>query len=163
MSMTVRIAAIAGLAMLAGCSSIKEHRGYISEQALITAIQPGIDNRQSVQGTLGTPTFTSQFGRETWYYIASTTSQKPFTTPKIRQHTVLAIQFQPSGDVASATFSGMDKVVHLHPDHDHTPTLGRNRGFFQDLFGNIGQVGSFGAGAPQGGGSGGGGGGPNGS
>ena len=163
MTMTVRIAAIAGLAMLAtGCASIKEHRGYISEPALVTAIQPGIDNKQSVQGTLGTPTFTSQFGRETWYYISSTTSQKPFTTPKIRQQVVLAIQFQPSGSVASAQFSGMEKVVHLHPDHDATPTLGRNRSFFQDLFGNIGQVGSFGANAPQGP-SGGGGGGPNGS
>jgi outer membrane protein assembly factor BamE (lipoprotein component of BamABCDE complex) len=161
MTMTVRIAAIAGLAMLAaGCSSIKEHRGYISEAALINAIHPGIDNKQSVQGTLGTPTFTSQFGRETWYYIASTTSQKPFTTPKIREHTVLAIQFQPSGDVASSTFAGMEKVVHLHPDHDHTPTLGRERGFFQDLFGNIGQGGSFGTGAPAGGPAGGG---PNGS
>lgn len=160
MTMTVRIAAIAALAMLAsGCSSIREHRGYIAEPALINAIHPGIDNKQSVQGTLGTPTFKSQFGRETWYYISSTTTQKPFTTPKIRQHSVLTIQFQPSGNVASAKLSGMEKVVHLHPDSDSTPTLGRERSFFQDLFGNIGQVGSFGASAPQGGG----GGGPNGS
>ena len=143
-----------------GCAAIKENRGFIVDPTLTESVQPGIDNKQSVQGTLGTPTFTSQFGRETWYYIASTTSQKPFTTPKIREHTVLAIQFQPSGDVASSTFAGMEKVVHLHPDHDHTPTLGRERGFFQDLFGNIGQVGSFGTGAPAGGPAGGG---PNGS
>lgn len=147
MTMTVRIAAIAALAMLAsGCSSIREHRGYISEEALTGAIHPGIDNKQSVQGTLGTPTFSSQFGRETWYYISSTTAQRPFTTPRIRQHMVLAIQFDPAGNVASATRSGMDKVVHLHPDHGATPTLGRERGFFQDLFGNIGQVGAGGAG-----------------
>jgi len=103
-----------------------------------------------VQGTLGTPTFTSQFGRETWYYISSTTYQKPFTMPRIRQHMVLAIQFDPTGNVATATRSGMEKVVRLHADRDATPTLGRNRSFFQDLFGNIGQVGSFGANAPQG-------------
>jgi outer membrane protein assembly factor BamE (lipoprotein component of BamABCDE complex) len=162
MTMTVRIAAVAALAMLASaCSSIREHRGYISEEALVGAIQPGLDNKQSVQGTLGTPTFTSQFGRETWYYISSTTYQKPFTMPRIRQHMVLAIQFDPAGNVATATRSGMEKVVHLHADHDATPTLGRERSFFQDLFGNIGQVGSFGANAPQNGGSGGGG--PNGS
>jgi outer membrane protein assembly factor BamE (lipoprotein component of BamABCDE complex) len=163
MTISVRIAAVSALALFAaGCSSIREHRGYIAEETLIAAIQPGIDNRQSVQGTLGTPTFTSQFGRETWYYISSTTSQRPFTTPRIRQHMVLAIQFDPAGNVATAQRSGMEKVVHLHPDSDKTPTLGRERSFFQDLFGNIGQVGSFGANAPQGGDAGGGGG-PNGS
>lgn len=162
MTMTVRIAAVAALAVLAsGCSSIREHRGYINDEALLGAIHPGIDNKQSVQGTLGSPTFTSQFGRETWYYISSTTSQKPFTVPRIRQHLVFAVQFDPTGNVATATRSGMEKVVHLHPDHDKTPTLGRNRGFFQDLFGNIGQVGSFGASNPQG--NGGAGSGPNGS
>jgi len=161
MTMTVRIAAIAALAMLAsGCSSIREHRGYIGEATLLAAIQPGIDDKDSVTGTLGHPTFTSQFGRETWYYISSTTFQKPFTTPRIRQHSVLAIQFDAKGNVASAMRSGMEHVVHIHPDSDRTPTLGKERGFFEDLFGNIGKVGSFGAGGPQGGD---GGGGPNGS
>ena len=161
MTKTVRIAAIAALAALAsGCSSIREHRGYISEEALLGAIQPGIDNKDSVTGTLGHPTFTSQFGNETWYYISSTTRQRPFTTPRIFQHSVLAIKFDGSGNVSAATRSGMEHVIHIHPDHDKTPTLGKERGFFEDLFGNIGQVGSFGANAPQGGG---GQGGPNGS
>ena len=155
MTTTLRIAAIAALATLAaGCSSIREHRGYITEEALISAIHPGIDNKDSVVGTLGHPTFTSQFGRETWYYISSTTRQRPFTTPRIFQHAVLAVQFDPNGNVALAKRSGMENVIHIHPDHDKTPTLGKERGFFEDLFGNIGQVGSFGANAPQGGGGG---------
>lgn len=158
---TVRIAVLAALATLAsGCASIREHRGYIGEEALIGAIQPGIDNKASVLGTLGHPTYASQFGRETWYYISSTTVQRPFTTPRIRQHSLLAVKFDPTGNVASATRTGMEHVVHLHPDRASTPTLGRERSFFQDLFGNIGQVGSFGANAPAGGG---GPGGPNGS
>src|SRR5690606_25139276 len=60
------IVALAGLA--AGCSSIQDHRGYIADQTLVGAIQPGIDNKTSVEGTLGRPTFKSQFGEETWYY-----------------------------------------------------------------------------------------------
>jgi outer membrane protein assembly factor BamE (lipoprotein component of BamABCDE complex) len=159
---TVRIAAIATLATLvSGCASIREHRGYIGEEVLLSSIQPGVDNKASVLGTLGHPTFESQFGRETWYYISSTTIQRPASTPRIRQHAVLTVKFDPSGNVASAMRSGMEHVVHLHPDRASTPTLGKERSFFEDLFGNIGQVGSFGANAPAGGGNGPGG--PNGS
>ena len=87
---TYRKAALLGvLALVTGCSSITEHRGYIVDEALLQAVQPGIDNRTSVEGTLGRPTFTSQFGQ---------------------------------------------------------PTLGRDRGFLEDLFGNIGQVGAAGMG-----------------
>jgi len=134
-----------------GCASIKEHRGYIVDQVLTSSIQPGIDNKQSVQGTLGHPSFESQFGQPTWYYVSSTTGRRPFVNPRIREHQVLAIQFDPAGNVASVERTGLDKVVYLSPDGDKTPTLGRERGFFEDLFGNIGAVGAPGVGAPGGG------------
>lgn len=148
MAVTVRIGATLALAALAaGCSSISDHRGYIVDEALFVAVQPGIDNQQSVEGTLGRPTLTSQFGEPTWYYISSVTGQKPFTKPKIRQHSVLAIKFDEAGNVISADRSGLDKIAYVDPDGDKTPTLGKERSFLQDLFGNIGQVGSFGGGA----------------
>lgn len=134
-----------------GCTSIRENRGYIQDATLIGAIQPGIDNRDSVAATLGRPTFESQFGEPTWYYVSSVTGRKPFVRPRIREHNVLAIRFDAAGNVVSAQNSGLDKVVFLSPDGDETPTLGRERGFFEDLFGNIGTVGAPGAGAPGGG------------
>jgi outer membrane protein assembly factor BamE (lipoprotein component of BamABCDE complex) len=159
MANAVRFGMVVVLATLAsGCASLREHRGYMSEPALIQAVQPGIDNKTSVEGTLGRPTFASQFGEETWYYISSTTTQKPFTRPKIRVHGVLTIRFDEGGNVRAAEQSGIETVAFLDPNGDKTPTLGKERGFLEDLFGNIGQVGSFGGGAGgQGGGGGGGG------
>ena len=137
---------------LAGCSSIRESRGYITDQVLLQAIQPGIDNQRSVEGTLGRPTFTSQYGEPTWYYVSSVTGRRPFVRPRIRNHGVLAVKFDGQGNVASVERSGIEDVVYLRPDGDKTPTLGRERGFLEDLFGNIGQVGSGppGAGGPGG-------------
>jgi outer membrane protein assembly factor BamE (lipoprotein component of BamABCDE complex) len=156
MTKCVRIGIFVALAALAaGCTSIQDHRGYISDAALVTAVQPGIDNKTSVEGTLGRPTFASQFGEETWYYISSTTRQRPFTRPKIRQHNVLEIKFDAAGNVRSAQQTGLDKVAYLDPEGDKTPTLGKERSFLEDLFGNIGQVGGFGAGNGQGQGGGG--------
>ena len=140
----VTLAAIA--AASAGCSSIRESRGYVVDAALVDVVQPGIDNRQSVEATLGRPTFTSQFGEPTWYYVSSVTGRKPFVRPRIQQQQVLAVQFDGAGNVISADRTGIEQVVYLSPDGAATPTLGRERSFLEDLFGNIGTVGQPGMG-----------------
>ena len=137
-------------AALSGCASIRESRGYVTDQVLLRSIQPGIDNQRSVEGTLGRPTFTSQYGQPTWYYVSSVTGRRPFVRPRIRSHGVLAVKFDQQGNVSDVERSGIEQVVYLQPDGGKTPTLGRERGFLEDLFGNIGQVGAPGAGAPGG-------------
>ena len=145
------LAAIGAVAItVSGCASIRESRGYIVDATLLQSVQPGIDNEQSVIGTLGRPTFESQYGQKTYYYVSSTTGRRPFVRPRIREHSVLAVKFDQGGNVVSADLSGMDKVVYLSPDGDATPTLGRERTFREDLFGNIGAVGAPGVGGGQG-------------
>jgi outer membrane protein assembly factor BamE (lipoprotein component of BamABCDE complex) len=140
-----RGAAVAALGLvLTGCSSITNHRGYINDSVLLASVQPGLDNQQSVRGTLGQPTLVSQFGEPVWYYITSRTEQAPFRQPKIQQHSVFAIQFDEAGNVVSTDTTGIEQVVRIDPDSDETPTLGRERGFLEDLFGNIGTVGTGG-------------------
>ena len=140
-------------AALAGCASIKEHRGYLADNLLYNGIRAGIDNQRSVEGTLGRPTFMSQFGQPTWYYVSSTTGQRPFGRPQIEDQSVLAIRFDAAGNVSEVDRSGLERVVYLSPESDATPTLGRERGFLEDLFGNIAAVGAAGhapAGGPNG-------------
>ena len=145
------LAAIGAAAIaVSACTSIREPRGYIVDATLLQSVQPGIDNQQSVIGTLGRPTFESQYGQKTFYYVSSTTGRKPFVRPRIQEHSVLAVKFDAAGNVVSADLSGMDKVVYLSPDGDATPTLGRERTFLEDLFGNIGAVGAPGVGGQQG-------------
>ena len=131
---------------LSACTSIREPRGYIVDSTLVNVIKPGIDNRRSVEQTLGRPTFTSQYGDPTWYYVSSTTGRRPFVRPTIRQHSVLAVKFDADGNVVASDRTGIDKVVYLSPESDEPPTLGRERSFLEDLFGNIGTVGAPGTG-----------------
>ncbi|MBW8784591.1 MAG: outer membrane protein assembly factor BamE [Novosphingobium sp.] len=155
-------AAAAVLVALAACSSIRDHRGYLVDTALVESVQPGIDNQTSVERALGRPTFVSQFGQPTWYYVSVDTRQAAATAPKPYKETILRVTFDPRGNVARVDKAGMEHVVRLSPDKKHTPTLGRERSFLEDLFGNIGTVGT-GPGGPGGGAAGGGGSGPNGS
>ena len=141
----MKVAALGCVVLALGaCSSIRESRGYVVDGVLLQSVQPGIDNRRSVEGTLGRPTFQSQYGEDTWYYISSTTGRRPFVRPRIQNHAVLAVQFDASGNVKSVERRGVEEVVFLQPEGDKTPTLGRERTFLEDLFGNIGQVGAGG-------------------
>lgn len=142
-----------------GCASIKDHRGYIVDTALVESLQPGIDNRTSVERSLGRPTFVSQFGQPAWYYVSVDTRQRPFAGARTTDQTVLRIRFDEKGNVAAVDKAGPEKIARLDPEGKKTPTLGRDRGFLEDLFGNIGTVGAPG----MGGGAGAPGGGPNGS
>lgn len=135
---------IAVVALGSGCARIRDHKGYVADQVLIDSVQPGIDTRDSVEKTLGKPSFTSQFDQSTWYYLSRETRQLAFSTPKPVKQTALAIHFDRQGNVVSVENAGMTKIASISPDGDKTPTLGRNRGFFQELFGNIGRVGSVG-------------------
>ena len=100
-----------GLAVLLGaCTSIKDHRGYMVDNTLIESVQPGIDNRSSVERTLGRPTFISQFGNKDWYYVAMDTKQAPFHRPRTADQTVLRVRFDPAGNVAGIDRKGMEKV-----------------------------------------------------
>lgn len=142
-----RIGAVLGVAALAaGCSSITGHKGYLADEVILRSVQPGVDNRMSVERALGQPSFASQFGDPVWYYVSSTTQQAPFTTPRITGHTVLAVRFDEAGNVIAADRTGMEQVARINPESDKTPTLGSERSFLQDLFGNIGQVGAAGMG-----------------
>ena len=138
------------LAALAGCTSIKDHRGYLVDQALIDSVQPGVDNKVSVERTLGRPTFVSQFGEPAWYYVSVDSQQAAFTRPRTKQQMVLRITFDPAGNVRALEKRGAEQVVRLDPDGHATPTLGRDRTFIEDLFGNIGAVGAGGVGGARG-------------
>lgn len=135
--------ALCALALMAsGCASIKDHRGYLIDPALTNSVQPGIDNRMSVERALGQPTFKSEFGKQIWYYVSIDTRQRPFKRPQAKEQNVLMVSFDEKGNVSGVERRGMDKVVSLNPDGHKTPTLGRTRSFFEDLFGNIGSVGA---------------------
>lgn len=133
----------AALTLLAGgCSAIKDHRGYLVDTALLDSVMVGVDNRQSVEHTLGRPTFVSQYGTESWYYVSMDTKQAAFKRPHITSEMILRVRFDDRGNVARLDRRGTEKVVKLNPDGSYTETLGKKRTFFEDLFGNIGTVGT---------------------
>ena len=128
-----------GLA-LSACAGIRDHRGFVIDQTLADGIQVGVDNKDSVTKTLGRPTFTGQFDPNEWYYIARDTSQFAFRDPRVTEQTVLRVNFDAAGNVVAINKTGKELIASVNPTGDKTPTLGRTRSFFEELFGNIGTI-----------------------
>ena len=143
------IAAIIGLGIaLSACSGIREHKGFVIDPTLAEGIQVGIDNKDSVTKSMGRPTFTGQFDPNDWYYVSRDTTQLAFRDPKVGEQKVLRVQFDQTGNVTNVQKTGKELIAKVDPSNDKTPTLGRDKSFFQELFGNIGAVGQQGPRAP---------------
>ena len=133
--------AIIGMGLaLTTCAGIREHRGFVLDTTLADGIQAGVDNKESVARTLGRPTFTGQFDPNDWYYVSRSTTQLAFRDPKVSKQTVLRVQFDQAGNVTSVQKTGKELIASVDPSNDKTPTLGRERSFFEELFGNIGTI-----------------------
>ena len=140
-------AAVMGAALLAGCASlgVKAHKGAVVDPQLASAIQPGVDNKASVEKTLGRPSFTGQFSPNDWFFVSRDTNQFAFRNPRVTQQSVYRVRFDAAGNVIGVDKSGRELIAAIDPADRKTPTLGRRRSFFDELFGNIGTVGAAGA------------------
>ena len=140
--------AVAAATLVTGCATQPRPQGRRHRSPASSSIQPGVDNKASVAKLLGRPTFTGEFTPNEWYYVSRDTNQVAFRNPRPVRQTVLHISFDPKGNVAAINHTGRELVMNVNPAHRSTPTLGRKKSFFDELFGNIGQVGSGGLGAP---------------
>ena len=135
------VAIVIGLGLaLSACAGARDHKGFVLDPTLTESIQAGVDNKDSVTRTLGRPTFTSQFDPNEWYYVSRNTAQLAFRDPRVTEQTVLRIQFDQAGNVVSVQKAGKERIARVDPVSDKTPTLGRKRSFFEELFGNIGTI-----------------------
>jgi outer membrane protein assembly factor BamE (lipoprotein component of BamABCDE complex) len=57
---------VAAALIVGGCAQIHQHKGVVLDSQLAAGIQPGVDNNDSVEKTLGRPSFTGQFTPNDW-------------------------------------------------------------------------------------------------
>jgi outer membrane protein assembly factor BamE (lipoprotein component of BamABCDE complex) len=137
-----KILTIAAAMLMAGCAQTRVHKGVVLDSQMVSGIQPGVDNKDSVEKLLGRPSFTGEFTPNDWYYVSRDVNQVAFRNPKVRKQTVLIVRFDAKGNVASVQQTGKELVMNVDPSGRKTPTLGRKKSFFEELFGNIGSVGA---------------------
>ncbi|WP_207478956.1 outer membrane protein assembly factor BamE [Arenibaculum pallidiluteum] len=127
-----------GLA-LAACSPTVNTRGNLAEADRLQQIQPGVSTRDQVAALLGSPSSTSTFDRNTWYYIGQRTEQTAFFNPEIIERKVIQIRFDDTGRVQEMKQLDASDGHEVALVERRTPTAGRELGILEQILGNVGR------------------------
>ena len=136
------IAGLVALGLTSACATLPSQTGYRVDAPLVDSIKPGIDNKKSVELTLGRPTFEGAFTTYDWYYVSRVSRQVAFNNPKATAQVVLHVKFDAADNVVAVEQTGLEQIARISPTSDKTPTLGSKRTLLQEIFGNIGAVGT---------------------
>ncbi|MEQ1890030.1 MAG: outer membrane protein assembly factor BamE [Alphaproteobacteria bacterium] len=139
---------------LAACSPTIEMRGHIPDEESLKSLKAGVDNRESVSDTLGTPSAIATFDTDVWFYISTRQERIAFFDPKVMERTIVAVEFDAKGNMAATRgYSATDgRVVQIVGRE--TPTKGKELTFLEQMFGNFGRFSGTAASDGPGGGGG---------
>ncbi len=124
--------------IMASCTNDIENRGYVSKFSDFSKIKAGVSTKYDVIQELGSPTTTSLYGDETWYYIGKEQTKETFFRPETKSYDGYAITF--SGDVVkSINKKDQTALKDVDVSDDFTKTSGNAVTVWQQLFGNLGK------------------------
>lgn len=124
---------------LFACSPRIENRGNSVDLDNLTELVPGETSKARVSALLGAPSSTSDFGTDTWFYIASKTKTVAFFNEELISRQVVYIGFDGTGVVDSVGLLDEKDGKRVEYVNRETPTAGQRITFLQQLIGNIGR------------------------
>lgn len=129
--------------MLAGaltaCTPTTELRGQFIEEDRLASVKEGVDNRDSVTDTLGTPSAIATFDTDVWFYISTKQERFAFFNPKVLERNIVAIEFDAQDNVAATRRYTLKDSRVVQIVGRETPTKGRELTFLEQMFGNFGR------------------------
>ena len=131
--------AVAALAVSAACSPISNYQGFQAIDQRPADVKVGTDTRSTVLAKLGSPTATSTFDKDVWFYMSQIRNQTSFYRPWITRRDIVAIAFDHDTEQVKSvdTFALAYGRVISYAKRE-TPTRGREMSVLEQLVGSIG-------------------------
>lgn len=124
---------------LGACAPRLDTRGNQVSLEDVATIEPGSHTRRNVMEKLGSPSSTSSFGVEAWYYISERTETTAFLAPEVLDRQVVVIQFDLGGIVTKVETVDTQQAEVVEPAPGETPTAGNQLTFIQQMISNLGR------------------------
>ncbi len=128
------------LAGVIGCAATFTNHGYAPTDAELEAVIVGVDNRASVEETIGRPASTGVLTDSGWYYVSSRVRYFTYREPEVIDRQLVAVSFNRHGTVENVErFTLQDgHVVALSRRVTKTGIKGVS--FLQQMLRNVGNV-----------------------
>jgi outer membrane protein assembly factor BamE (lipoprotein component of BamABCDE complex) len=129
---------LASAALLA-CAPIVSTHGHRLDAAALDQIRPGQTTQAQVAQLLGSPSATTTFGNDAWYYVSQRTERRSFYQEQIVQQDVVSITFDERGTVVAVDRHGLDQARDVQMVGRTTPTAGNELTVLEQFIGNLGR------------------------
>ena len=136
--------AFAALSVLgvAACAPTTTYQGFQAIDSNPADVKIGDDTRSTVLAKLGTPSATSTFDKDTWYYMDQVVNRTSFYNPRMSRRDVVAISFDKNSEqVTEVRKYGLQDGKVFAFNKRETPTRGREMTVLEQLLGSIGASG----------------------
>jgi len=132
--------ACAGAASLSACAPIQSYSGFQTIESDPKDVKIGVDTKSTVRGRLGSPSATSTFDNNTWFYMNQMKSRVAFKHPTIIARNITAITFDKDSEVVKTVnnYTLKDGKVIAFNGRE-TPTRGREMTVLEQILGNVGR------------------------
>jgi outer membrane protein assembly factor BamE (lipoprotein component of BamABCDE complex) len=130
--------ALALAAGLAACTPDIDLHGNNPTSERMALLKPGL-TKADVVALLGSPSQTSTFGGDSWYYISNRMETVAVLPPKELDRKVVIVTFSRGGLVQEINKLDLDDGKKVAMDSAATPSSGRELGIFEQLIGNVGR------------------------
>ena len=128
--------------LLASCAPIVDTRGHASDDVDLKQVVAGQTSADDVTALLGSPTSTSNFGDETWYYVTQKQERVGVFAATVSEQHVTAITFDANRTVSEISDYTMEDGKAVTLVNKTTPTEGHKVTFIEQMLGNLGRFNS---------------------
>jgi outer membrane protein assembly factor BamE (lipoprotein component of BamABCDE complex) len=130
----------ATLLSTAACAPITSYSGFQAIESDPKDVKVAVDTKSTVRGKLGSPSATSTFDANTWYYMNQVKQRIAFRKPQVVARNVTAITFNKENEQVESVnnYTLKDGKVIAFNGRE-TPTRGRELTILEQLLGNVGR------------------------
>lgn len=133
--------ALAGVAFLgaSACAPITSHSGFQAIESDPKDVKVGTDTKSTVRARLGSPSTTSTFDPNVWFYMNQTKQRVAFRRPQVSARSITAIVFDKDSEAVKSVenFALKDGKAIAYSGRE-TPTRGREMTVLEQLLGTVG-------------------------
>lgn len=124
--------------ILSACAAQFRNHGYLPNEEELSEVLVGIDTRDTVAETIGTPSTSGVLDGGDFYYVGDTVRTFGWQKPKVVDREIVAITFDADGVVQNIVRYGLEDGQVVPIVQRVTESSDGDISFLRKLFGNIG-------------------------
>ena len=127
------------MVLVSACAPTMTHHGYLNFDGVPSKDIKVGDSQATILDKFGTPSQTSVYNAQEWYYIDQVSMKMTYKQPRVTARSVTVVDFDPATQTVAAvkTLSLADGRV-LAPNPNKTPTRGRSLTALEQVLGTVG-------------------------